>query len=162
MSVNNIFCEQYCIVASFFFCPNEQTLTEICSSFSARGTCQHHRWHCVHDGFAVIGFLFHQNTHRLFYQTADIIPEKTLILFSGRYWANAGHEFTIYMDFNCSQREQHYEPFFFCSLRKIPHIIALSKQTATIRLMDWQTSGSSTPLFLSVCALVPYVCFCHQ
>lgn len=46
--------------------------------------------------------------------------------------------------------------FFFRSLWKMPHIIALSKQTTTTRLMDWQCPDSSTPLFLSVYAPAPY------
>lgn len=37
--------------------------------------------------------------------------ENTLILFSGRYCGNSGHKFYIYMDFSCSQREQHSEHF---------------------------------------------------
>lgn len=63
------FCKQHCNhlikkFFSFFF-------------FSARGTCHHHRQHCVHGGSAVICFWFlHEINDRLFYQAADIFRRK--------------------------------------------------------------------------------------
>lgn len=44
-------------------------------------------WWICDDFLWNLFIFFHKNTHRLFYQTADIVLEKTLILFSGRYWA---------------------------------------------------------------------------
>ena len=128
---------------SLFSCSCEQTLTQICFSLPARGTCHHHRWHCVHGGFAVI-FLFSPQ------------PSQT-VLSNCRHFTEGKHSSYIQdgteqmpatslllTDLNCSQREQHCELYFFfclicflfCSLRKILLIIALSKQTTTIRLLD--------------------------
>lgn len=44
-------------------------------------------WWICDDFLWNLFIFFHKNTHRLFYQTADIVLEKTLILFSGQYWA---------------------------------------------------------------------------
>lgn len=52
--------------------------------------------------------------------------KKHSFLFSGRFWADAGREFTIIMDLGCSQREQRCKRFsfyVFCSVKKIFHIL---------------------------------------
>lgn len=162
MSVNNIFCEPYCIVAFFFFLSiwpdSNWNLFFLFStrdmSTSPMTLCP---WWICGDWFSfspehsqtVLSNCRHytgENTHFIFRTVLSKRRPRVYHLYGLQLFSKGTTLWT----------------FFFCSLRKIPHIIALSKQTATIRLMDWQTSGSSTPLFLSVCALVPYVCFCHQ
>lgn len=104
-------------------------------------------WIC--GDFFFLSFLFFTTT--LIDCFMKLQTGETLILLSGRYWANTDHKFYIYIDFSCSQREQHFSFFFFffCCVRKSLHVIALSKKTTTTHLTDWQTSGSATPLFLS-------------
>lgn len=86
--------------------------------------------------------------------------KKHSFLFSGRFWADAGRQFTIIMDLGCFQRERRCKRFsfyyVFCSVKKIIHIL-LHFPNKQLR-SSWRTC-SWGPLFLSVCGVL--LSFCH-